>query len=342
MRILRTLLLAVIAAFFLHALAPASHALDAYVLLKDAGNVKNKPAFEGVQFLEFTKPDKTLSERIQFYFVSEKNYKAEILDPPDLKGTMFGRAGDTMKIYVPKFHFKINQPVSEKDKGATSQGDNLFIVGNWDVFKKNYTVTYVKDETFLQLPVHKITIANKHSAWMKRNMWLDKKTHVLVKEERFFRGKPYYRFAYEKITFKKPDAKALEVASGGKGFSAPEVKRNIYATLSEAKPHFPFSPLYPSKLPPGFTLKDARLRESMFGKDVIFLFTDGLQIVRIEERKTGIIGGLANLLRGLMDKFMDYSPTNTVKDKKEGIETTIVGELPVDALNDLFSSLKPL
>lgn len=340
MRNIRFLLF--VAAAFLLAFSAPSYALDAYALLKDAGNVKNKPAFEGVQSLRFTKPDKTLDERIQFYFVNEKSFKAEILDPPDLKGTMFGRAGDMFNVYVPKFHFKMNQPTNDKDKGVAAQGDNLYIVGNWGVFKKNYNVTYVKDEKFLQMPVHKITITNKHSHFMKRNLWIDKKTHILMKEVRFFSGKPYYEFSYEKIQFKKPDAENLNVASGGKGISAPQIKRDIFLKLADAKPHFPFQPFYPSKLPGGFAFKDARIRQSMFGKDIIFIFTDGLHMVRIEERKSGFLGGLGNLLRGIMDKFMDYSPTNTVKDKKEGVEINIIGEFPVDMLNSMFDSLKLL
>lgn len=342
MRNIRFLVLAAVAAFSLHALAPSSHALDAFSLLKDAGNVKNKPAFEGIQALQFTKPGKTSSERIQFYFVNEKNFKAEILDPPDLKGTMFGRTGDMFNVYVPKFHFKMNQPTSDKDKGVAAQGDNLYIVGNWDVFKKNYNVAYVKDEKVLQFPAHKITITGKHSHFVKRNLWIDKKNHVLMKEERFFNGKPYYEFSYEKIQFKKPDAKNLDVASGGKGINAPQIKRDIFQKLSDAKPHFPFQPFYPSKLPDGFVFKDARIRQSMFGKDIIFIFTDGLHVVRIEQRKSGLLGGLGNLLRGLMEKFADYSPTNTVKDKKEGTEINIIGELPVDMLNGMFDSLKLL
>ncbi len=340
MRNIRFLLFA--AAVFLLAFAADSYALDAYALLKDAGNVKNKPPFDGVQALQFTKPDKTLNERIQFYFVNEKNFKAEILDPPDLKGTMFGRRGDMFHVYVPKFHFKMNQPISDKDKGVAAQGDNLYIVGNWDIFKKNYNVLYVKDGKFLQMPVYKITITNKHSHFVKRNLWIDKKNHVLMKEERFFNGKQYYSFSYEKIQFKKPDVKNLDVASGGKGINAPQIKRDIFLKLSDAKPHFPFQPFYPSKLPGGFVFKDARIRQSMFGKDIIFIFTDGLQVIRIEQRKSGLLGGLGNLLRGLIDKFADYNPANTLKNNKEGTEISIIGELPVDMLNGLFVSLKLL
>lgn len=342
MRIIRSLLLATLAAFFFLALAPSSYALDAYALLKDAGNAKNKPAFTGTQKLQFFKEGKNISERIQFFFVSEKSFKAEILEPPDLKGTMFGRTGDQFAVYVPKFRFKMNQPTSDKDKGVAAQGDNLYIVGNWNVFKKNYTVSFVKNETFLNLPVHKITITNKHSSFVKRHLWIDVKSHVLLKEERYFTGKLYYDFAYEKIQFKKPSAKALEVNADGKGINAPNIKRSIYTNIKEAKPHFPFPPFYPSKLPPGFVFKDARVRESMFGKDVIFIFTDGLHVVRLEERKGGILSGLGGLLRGLMEKFQDYSPTTTVKKDHEGYEISATGELPPSMLDDLLASLKPL
>ncbi len=342
MRYVRLFILFVMVVYTLHAFATSSYALNAYALLKDAGNAKNKPAFTGTQKLQFFKEGKNLSERIEFHFAGEKSFKAEILDPPDLKGTMFGRTGDQFAVYVPKFHFKMNQPTSDKDKGVAAQGDNLYIVGNWEVFKKNYTVSFVKNEMFLKLPVHKITITNKHSTFVKRHLWIDVKSHVLLKEERYFNGKLYYDFAYEKIQFKKPSAKTLEVNVGGKGINAPNIKRSIYTNIKEAKPHFPFTPFYPSKLPPGFVFKDTRVRESMFGKDVIFIFTDGLHVVRLEERKGGLLSGLGGLLRGLMEKFQDYSPTNTAKKDHEGYEISATGELPPSMLEDLLNTLKPL
>lgn len=310
-------------------------AQDTQALLKKVFTLNSIPPHQAVKVGTYMKQGKKLVSIYEQVFLSGKRFKLHMTAPDSMKDDTFFADGKDMTFYIPHQKIKMISPLSKSEFPPEDMfGANVILA---KIFQ-NYKISQAKKETVSGISCVVIKLESKAEPGMYRLLSIDPKSGLLVKDERYQKGKFYASYALDKVSLKTPGDAELE-AKVGFAVGMPGSESTDYKSLAEAKANVPFEILVPKFVPKGFFVDKVKVRKSLLGKEVVLFYTDGLTRFDITQRKTGLMNALANKVLSLVEDFYVYSPIVKLEDDRNELHVILAGELPESTLKKILASL---
>lgn len=320
--------------FFFLPLNISAKSLSPLEIFKKSITIKDIPPHIVIRANKYY--EKNLSSKQEIRFLNEKVLKVTMLSPESLKGIISYANGKELIYYVPKMRSKMVFPLNRTEFGPEEiMGANV----SFENVIKNYNISFIKKENILGRPCNVIKIESKNPPKRIKILWLDEKTNVMLKEEKYYGNKLYSSSISEKISYEPLSEEDIEPEIGV-CLTVPTPQREEYKTLAQAKKNCSWKFGYPSYLPQGFYLEKVRIRKSVIGDEVVLYFTDGLTRVDITQKKKAALDILADKIIALTEDFYVYSGGWKINKETEDIKMHIYGELPKSELEKILNSLK--
>lgn len=306
---------------------------DAVMTLKKSLNIKDVAPHSAIKVSHFY--EKNLFSRVELVFLNENEMKLTMLGPEKLEGIISGANGKELIYYVPKMRVKMVFPLNKTEFGPQEiMGTNV----SFSNLGKNYKITFVKKERVIGRDCNVIKVESKYPPKRTKIVWIDEKTNVGLKEEKYYGDKLYNSFICEKISYSVPTKEELEMDIGI-SLTAPTPDREEYKSLEDAKANCSWKFGYPSYMSEGFYLEKIRIRKSIIGDEVVLYFTDGLSRIDITQKKKSAIDIIADKIIALTEFFYIYSAGEKIPKETKDVKIHIYGEFPKQELEKILNSM---
>lgn len=315
--------------------ANSVHAQDTQALLKKVFTLSSIPPHRAVKVGTYLKQGKKLVSTYEQAFLSGSRFKIHMTNPDSMKDDTFFADGKDITFYIPRQKMKLISPLSKAEfSPADMFGANVILP---KIFQ-NYKISQTKKETVSGIYCVVFKLESKGSPGMYRLLSVDPKSGLLIKDERYQKGKFYASYELQKVILKAPGEAELE-AKVGFAVGLPGSDSTDYKSLEAAKSNVPFGILVPKFVPKGFFIDKVKVRKSLLGKEVVLFYTDGLTRFDITQRKTGLMNVLASKVLSLVEDFYVYSPVIKLEDDRNELHVVLAGELPESTLKKILASL---
>jgi outer membrane lipoprotein-sorting protein len=323
--------------FFLFLICNNSYSEDIKSLMMSVNNLENIPPHCGIRISIFYKEDGIYTSKTEMKFKKFSKFKMTTIEPETQRGNIVGSDGENLIMYMPKYRLKSLTPLSSfgKEDEGKPRGRGTGIILDFDIDKlfKNYDVKLNKDsENYI------ISLTSKRKPPHQRKIWINKNKKLIVREERYFAGKLYYKFYYENLEFRTPLDSELEIKIPPLTFSFPSFKKEdtVFNSLAEAKNNLKnFS--FPKNLPEGFEFVYCKVSKEG-GETVSLKYSDGLLNIFIQKRETKGLEKIIKLFGGeeVLKEIRNFNIVNSYDEKTEKETITISGEFPVSLLKNFL------
>jgi len=217
---------------------------------------------------------------------------------------------------------------------------------NLELVKQNYHIQIVEEYTINKRPGHKILFRPKTADRPKQLFWIDKKTGVPFKIEKYgIDNKLVSVSSFSAIDFNKPFRQKKLCLKVPPQTCVTEINEKGNLTISEAKRLMGGQVLMPEYLPFGFKLKNIILRTKRKTKILQLFYTDGLSSLSIFQRqfiqyKRKKIPQFIKIKLGGDEAFFNTSGSlNRLKIRSQPISTTLMGEICKEEMIKIGRSL---
>lgn len=324
--------------FFIFAVCSNSFGEDISSILKSINNFEDIPPHCGTRVSTFYKEGKEYTSKTEIKFKSIHKFKMTTIAPESQEGNIFGSDGERFMMYIPKYRIKSISDLPDftkiQEQRPRGGGGAGFVLNcNLDKLFKRYEVKLSKDsENYI------ISIKSKRKPSHRWEIWVNREKKLITKQERFFEGKLYYKFYYEKLEFRMPTDEEMKIKIPVLAISLPTPKDEgvVYYSPTEARKNLKNIP-HLKNVPPGFEFIFCRKRKEMGGDTIFVRYSDGLLNILLQKREKKHLDGILKLLGGdMLEDFQNYAIPNSY-DKESDKETiTIQGEFPENLLKSFL------
>lgn len=312
-------------------------------VIKKINNLESIPPHCGIRVSIFYKNNNKYISKAEIKFKNFSRFKMTTIQPETQKGNIVGADGENLIMYMPKYRMKSETPLSlftKIDKERPRGGGAGFILDfDLDKLFKNYQVKLQEDkENYI------LSIISLRKPAHQRNIWINKRKNLIVKDERYFDNKLYFKFYYEKLEFKQPEESELEIKIPAFVFTLPSSKEEqtvSYFSMEEARKNLKGIPFL-KKIPERFEFILCRIKKEMGKETISVRYSDGVINILLQKREKRILrDGILKLLRSdeILKEFRNYTIPNFYEYETEEEVITISGEFPENLLKDFLGNI---
>lgn len=308
-------------------------------------SVKNVPSHAGTKKAVFYKNGKEYVSVTEAYYATPFVFKFLQKAPESYKGNVVMGDGNSFILFFARQNMKLTTKINKNQEYRIDRGEqNLYLNADMKKLQKNYKVKITGKENVGNRPCLVLSISGNP---FSRKLWVDAQKFFILKEKRFYNGKPTYEFSYTKIEYRKPTPSEMETKLPKIGFPLPAGNDRYIPSFASAKKQFPELPAFNS-LPGKFSFDFVQHSKSVLGELFVVVATDGLTDLRIAVTRGGVIKKFMEKIFGDKAKefqkdAVNYSPLNFAQgDESSGdaaMGPSVSGEFPLPFLEKIFKEV---
>jgi negative regulator of sigma E activity len=221
---------------------------------------------------------------------------------------------------------------------------------NFDRVLSNYRAVIDGPGMIAEHPTISIELVNKYTGERALRVWLDQKTHLVLKKEEYHgNGAVASQTLFDDLRYTASIPEAVFATdipsgftqSGGAALSMPS--SDIDRVIADAG----FKPYTPKDLPQGFVLARGAVDRVGDVKTLHLLYSDGLRSLSLFENANGAAADYGNFhpktisFEGHDASYVEEGPTTLVTWKEHGLHFALVGDLLLPELVPIAVSVVP-
>ena len=228
--------------------------------------------------------------------------------------------------------------------------DQVATADNFDRVLANYRAIDDGPGVIAEHPTDSIELVNKYTGERAIRVWLDAKTHLVLKKEEYHgNGAVASQTLFDDLRYTSSIPEAVFSTVLPSGFSqengaelsmpSPDIDR----TIKDAG----FTPYTPHDLPQGFKLTNGSVDTVSGVRTLHLLYADGLRSISLFENSTGASADFGNFrpktiqFEGHDASYVEEGPTTLLTWKEHGLHFAIVGDLLLPELVAIAKSVVP-
>jgi negative regulator of sigma E activity len=228
--------------------------------------------------------------------------------------------------------------------------DQVAAADGFDRVLANYRAVLDGPGVIAEHPTISIELVNKFTGERALRVWLDSKTHLVLKKEEYHgNGAVASQTLFDDLRYTSSIPNSVFTTDLPSGFTqqnGAEVSMpssDIDRVIKDAG----FKPYTPKDLPQGFTLANGTVENAGGVRTLHLLYSDGLRSISLFENATGAAADYGNL-RPRTVRFEDHDgtyveegPTTLLTWKEHGLHFALVGDLLLPELLAIAKSVVP-
>lgn len=301
------------------------------VLLEKIARCPEITDYTGTFVLEFTGEQKPYSIINHMMHRHPDITRLVCLAPPE-------RAGRIVYIHNSDIYMKKKATDSLFHKRSESMSQRFLVEKeNIDLILKNYLVSIIKDSLYCKNPISLIKIVPLDSTRPDFIVYVDKKSGLILKLEKFRNHNKIFGFNFTEVNF-SPSFSGESIQLPSDDVIKKEVLYEIYSNEEELVKAFGQNLILPSYLPAGFKMRQYRLIKHADETTAHIVYTDGVTnlsffIRLLKESEKQKTSEKEYVIQGRDD-------VNMIRGRKEKFRVSCIGDLNREVLVKVFESVK--
>jgi peptidoglycan/xylan/chitin deacetylase (PgdA/CDA1 family)/negative regulator of sigma E activity len=313
---------------------PAQNGEAALSWLRSGATAPRRVSYEGIKSITVWGGQVEASQ-VQIYHAAPDMTRLEYFPAGAQPKRIVVIKGRILMEYSPARHEIIERPAPEADEERLTR----------DVLPRilsSYNVSFGGMESVAGRPVRVINVEGKMAGRPSLRIWIDRERRLILRFERYKPdGTLQESSTFLSIQYDPTFTADLFTVPAPQGTQVQQQGRPRNLSLEEIARRVGFTPQVPSRVPSGFQLTRAVVRQVQGQPTAVFVYSDGVSSLTLFESRGAKAGPRGRAVRiGPVEGVITSRGALTVVHwNARGISYTLVGDLPQDDLVQVASSV---